>query len=202
MPKLANQLDIERCPHCSVDRPRLQTRGTFNTDTYNSDNKRFWSTYICNRCGGVVLAASKEKNGEITEMYPEATPVDEAVPERARAYLKQAVETRHAPAGSIMLSASAVDAMLKAKDYREGSLYSRIKRAEENQLVTGEMAAWAHEVRLDANFQRHADEEEELPTLEDAKHTVEFALALAEFLFVLPARVKRGRESTKTDTIS
>ena len=43
--------------------------------------------------------------------------------------------------------------MLKAKDYTEGSLYSRIDKAVEDRLITKEMAAWAHEVRLDANDQ-------------------------------------------------
>ena len=55
------------------------------------------------------------------------------------------------------------------------------------------MAAWAHEVRLDANDQRHADEGAPLPAEADAAKVIEFAKALAEFLFVLPARVARGR---------
>src|SRR5437870_1656655 len=61
-------------------------------------------------------------------------------------------------------------------------------------LITAEMAEWAHEVRLDANAQRHADRAATRPTGEDARRCIEFALALAEFLFVLPARVKRGRQ--------
>lgn len=57
------------------------------------------------------------------------------------------------------------------------------------------MAAWAHEVRLDANDQRHADDESPLPEIEDVKRVIEFARALATFLFVLPARVQRGISS-------
>ncbi|MNW06866.1 hypothetical protein D3C71_2033470 [compost metagenome] len=55
------------------------------------------------------------------------------------------------------------------------------------------MAAWAHEVRLDANDQRHDDEDGALPDEADARKSIEFATALAQFLFVLPARVARGR---------
>ena len=54
------------------------------------------------------------------------------------------------------------------------------------------MAHWAHEVRLDANDQRHADQAADLPTTEDAKRVIDFASAFAEFLFVLPSRVQRG----------
>ena len=54
------------------------------------------------------------------------------------------------------------------------------------------MGTWAHHIRLDANDQRHADEDASLPSTADAQRAIEFAKALAEFLFVLPARVQRG----------
>ena len=100
-----------------------------------------------------------------------------------------------------MLSASAVDAMLKQKSYLEGSLHSRINQAAENHLITQEMAQWAHEVRLDANIERHADQSEELPSADDARKTVEFASALAEFIFVLPSRIQRGIESASLEVV-
>ena len=93
-----------------------------------------------------------------------------------------------------MLAASAVDAMLKTKSYTEGSLHTRINKAATDHLITSDMAEWAHDVRLDANDQRHSDTAADLPTEEDARRCVDFARALGEFLFALPARVKRGRE--------
>jgi len=93
-----------------------------------------------------------------------------------------------------MLTASSVDAMLKDKGYKDGSLNSRIDQAAKDRLITDEMAAWAHEIRLDANDQRHADETARLPSEDDAKRVMEFANALAQFLYVLPARVARGRK--------
>jgi hypothetical protein len=92
-----------------------------------------------------------------------------------------------------MLAASAVDAMLKAKSYVDGSLYQRIEKAAEDHLITKDMAAWAHEVRLDANDQRHSDEGADFPSPEDAKRSVEYVQALGQFMFVLPARVAKGR---------
>ncbi len=85
--------------------------------------------------------------------------------------------------------------MLKEKGLAEGNLFSRIDAAAESHLITREMAAWALEVRLDANDQRHADESADFPDEADAQKSIDFAKALAEFLFVLPARVERGRRS-------
>jgi hypothetical protein len=59
------------------------------------------------------------------------------------------------------------------------------------------MAKWAHQVRLDANDQRHADEAAPLPTTAEAERCFKFAMALAEVFFVLPSRVTRGIEETK-----
>lgn len=131
------------------------------------------------------------------EIFPSSPEVDEALPEKARTYLRQALNSLSAPAGAVMLAASAVDAMLKGKGLKEGSLYSRIDKAATDHLITKEMAAWAHDVRLDANDQRHADEESLIPDAAAAKHAVDFATALGQFMYVLPAKVKRGMEEVK-----
>ena len=91
-----------------------------------------------------------------------------------------------------MLAASAVDSMLKEKKYTNGSLYSRIDKAAQDHLITEEMAKWAHQIRLDANDQRHADSNATIPDDKAAKLVFEFAMAFAEYLFVLPAKVSRG----------
>ncbi|MFG0549725.1 DUF4145 domain-containing protein [Pseudomonas sp. yb_9] len=133
------------------------------------------------------------KEYHITEMWPSSQDVDEAVPLRARQFLQQALNCLQAPAGAVLLAASSVDAMLKEIGLTEGTLNKRILEAHKQNLITAEMAAWAHEVRLDANDQRHADEEADMPDEADARRSIDFVLALAQFLFVLPSRVADGR---------
>lgn len=198
MPSLDDHLKIQRCPHCSIDYPNLnKVLNEFSTSEDNRTNTRHWKVYKCARCGGVVTAYAYRPNGEVKEIYPSFDEVDESIPAKIKAYLQQAIDSVFAPAGSVMLCASAVDAMLKEKGYIDGSLYSRINKGVEEGLLTKEMATWAHEVRLDANDQRHADENSELPTTEQAKQSIEFTRTLAEFLFVLPNKVKRGIEASK-----
>lgn len=192
MPKLIAQLELEKCPHCNVDKPGLHQAAGFNTSDNAGALIRHWKVYRCVRCGGVVTASSLTETGETIEVFPQAEGVSEVIPEPARSYLRQALDSRHSPAGAVMLAASAVDAMLKAKSYRKGSLFDRINAAASDHLITVGMAEWAHNVRLDANEPRHADEVAPLPAAEDAARSIEFALALAEFLFVLPSRVTRG----------
>jgi len=199
MPVLSSTLDLMRCPHCGVNTPNLfQADAPFiTTKDHLGGRVGVWGVYMCKRCGNLVLACAPDQMRTVMRYYPGTQEVDEAIPSPAKEYLQQAQDTVFAPAGSIMLSASAVDAMLKAKSYADGSLYSRIDKAANDHLIQKDMAAWAHEVRLDANGQRHADKGTSLPTREDAERCVDFAAALAEFLFVLPSRVRRGLDDAK-----
>lgn len=189
-----NQLELIRCPHCGVDTPNLIHKTQILTNSTTGEVVRLWRIYACVRCGGVVTVSTPKDSGEILEYFPETQKVDESIPVRPANYLSQALQSLHVPSGAIMLAASSIDAMLKNKGYKDKSLYSRIDKAAADNLITKEMAQWAHDIRLDANNERHADEGIEFPDEKDAKRVVDFTIALAEFLYVLPARVKRGIE--------
>ncbi|AQT92003.1 hypothetical protein B1R45_01585 [Pseudomonas azotoformans] len=197
--KLGNTLPLARCPHCNIAHPHLEFVNVVDTTSNEKQNHRRWITYKCATCGGVTMAVAPYANVRnqildvISDIWPAPQAVHDSVPERAKAYLEQAIASIAAPSGAVMLTASAVDAMLKAKGLKDGSLNSRINTAAQNHLITSDMAAWAHEVRLDANDQRHDDEAGAMPDEADAKKSIEFATALAQFLFVLPARIARGR---------
>ena len=197
MPRLLTQFDLPKCPWCNVDRPGLHLVFAHTSNQFDGSNKRFWKVYYCVRCGGLVTAASQEEDGWAYEILPKPVQVDDAIPEPGNTYIEQALGSLHALSGAVMLAASAIDAMLKKKSYKEGSLKARIDKAAADHLITSNMALWAHNVRLDANEQRHADEEAPLPTAEDAQHSINFALALGEFLFVLPSRVKKGLKESE-----
>lgn len=201
MPDLLRQLVLDRCPYCQIDTPSLLERNGELTVSLEG-NRRYWKWYVCSRCGGMVTAASTHENGPTVLIYPKPVEVDEEIQGSAREYLSQAIQSQHAPSGAVMLANSSIDAILKGKGYREGSLYQRINKAAEDHLITEEMARWAHEVRLDANEPRHADEEAPMATPSDANRCIEFAQALAQFLIVLPARVQRGIEhATSTPAV-
>ena len=194
MPNLTAQLLLKRCPHCNVDTPSLTMQWRGETRNQAAENLRRWIVYVCGRCGGLVTAWAPQYDQPVQAYFPAAPQIPSDLPARAHSYLEQAIASIHAPAGAVMLTASAVDAMLKSKGYTEGSLYSRIDKAVQDHLITQEMGQWAHAVRLDANDQRHADDRSELPTEADAKRSIDFASSLALFLFTLPAQVRSGLE--------
>lgn len=195
-----NSLELPRCPHCNVDNPNIfATSVVASTANHLGQEHRYWKAFACRRCGGAILAGARSQEGEVTELYPNAdNELEHFIPLRAREYLEQARNSIHAPAGAVMLAASAVDSMLKEKGYKDGSLYQRIEKAAAEHLITEGMAQWAHQVRLDANDQRHADDAAPLPNPNDARQSLEFVFALAQFLYVLPAKVSKGIEESKS----
>jgi len=187
-------LDLTKCPHCSVAAPLLQRVHHFHYQGVKGGGTKDWSIYMCRSCGLPIAAGGKHgAGGRIDVLIPQPREIDAEIPERPRAYLQQAVDTLHAPSASVMVSASAVDAMLKAKGLTKGTLNARIVEAQKQHLITADMAAWAHDIRLDANDERHADVDSKPVIQADAQRCLDFASALAEYLFVLPARVARGR---------
>jgi len=197
---LDDNLKLDRCPHCNIDTPHLwKVTSDLPTQADNAGDKRLWRVYSCRRCGCLVMAWANPNSRQIRGVFPHNTILSIDIPEKVSYYLKQAIEATHAPAGSIMLCASAVDAMLKEKGYKEGSLYNRIENMKAANLLTDDMNNWAHKVRLDANDQRHVNENVSLPTIENAKDVIEFTRTLAEILFVLPAKITRGIRAAITE---
>lgn len=197
----AAHLPLDRCPHCGIAKP-LIARQWGPAAVRGSRKVRHWAAYGCSSCAGVVLASAGGPNDPIRRLWPSVEVVAHEVPARARGYLQQAIDSKAAPDGAVMLAASSIDAMLKDKGLKAGTLNSRINEAASAHLITIEMAAWAHDVRLDANDQRHADDAAAPSTLEDAERVILFAQALAEFLYVLPARVARGRATAASPSPS
>jgi hypothetical protein len=191
-------MELKRCPHCGVENPNMQHTAGFKGNARAAD--RSWGTYACSQCDGIVLACTRQLFDQIAGFYhqqPENTAIDSAFPPRAKAFLEQAVSSLNAPAGAVMLAASAVAAMLKEVGYSEGSLYSRIEQAADDKVISEELAQWASWVGMDKDDDD--DEGETLPTTEDAERTLDFVRMLGEWLFVFPEKVKRGIQSASVE---
>lgn len=192
---------VRRCPHCSIAKPLMTLT---QIPAFHHESKYeyyFYFTASCSHCGHYTLfhAASSEndpkRDMEVKRQFPDLTEVDEELPERAKKFLKQAFESKHAPDGALMLAAASIDAMLKDKGFKTGSLYERIELAAKANLLTCEMRDWAHEIRLSANEPRHADDDFDGATVQDIEQILEFSSALGQYLYSLPARVRKWKNN-------
>jgi len=71
--QLSNQLELNKCPHCGIDKPLFNVvAGPFSTEKHSGGNQRCWEAYNCRTCGGAILAAilGAGPDGDVTEMYP------------------------------------------------------------------------------------------------------------------------------------
>ena len=192
-----------RCPHCAIAKPGLLNVWSSDGPIARTDGGKpiHWGCYKCTACGSIVTATGIVTGSEFTikEIFPSPKFAHQDIPEPARTFLQQAYDTMHAPDAAAVMAGSAVDAMLKARNYDKGSLYDRIDQALTDNLLTQGMADWAHEVRLGSNRPRHADKDNPHVSPAQAAQSVEFAEALGNFLFVLTARIDRGIAAAKQD---
>jgi hypothetical protein len=211
---------LRRCPQCGIASPTLSLehvlyslkREKIHREVGQGQHIPGWGVFRCTTCDEVVcikgaypyftdatarLAGVNGHGAQGYQVLPEIGADLSDIPTRAATYLRQASESLSAPDGAVMLAGSAVDAMLKAKGLAGGSVFDRINAAVAGHLLTPEMGEWAHAVRISSNNPRHADEDDPHATAEDAKKVIEFAEALAQFLFVLPARVARGKQAAE-----
>lgn len=189
---------IARCPHCGLGLPQV-----LQIQDYGTHGRRRWAVFGTTCCQGLMLAVgpigSTDAQALIEIIYPSARSAAVEIPDTARRYLQQALETLHAPDAAAVMAGSAVDAMLKHFKLTEGSVYTRIDEAVKQHILTASMGEWAHEVRLGSNRPRHADKDNPHVSSQQAEQSVEFAEALGHFLFVLSSRVQKGIEAAKTD---
>ncbi len=204
MAEMNDQIMLSRCPHCSVASPLLysvwHTPHGEGSPRSDGQPRRSWRVYLCTTCGGAVSAVGHGTflGDTAANIYPAPKNAHEDIPDVARKFLQQAFNVLHAPDAAAVMAGSAVDAMLKKKQYTEGSLYTRIDEALKDGVLTQGMADWAHSVRLGSNRPRHADENNPHVSYDEAKQSVEFAEALGNFLFVLTAKIERGIAAAKS----
>src|SRR6056297_2202407 len=158
---------LESCPHCKITRPSLTLhyvlQGDDHSEFFNANVR--WAVYSCTSCslpiGLVYNHLYNLYEGCMHEylVIPNTWKPSEEIPDRPNSYLAQAQATLDSPDASVVMSASAIDAMLKYKGLTDGSLFKRIDQAVDKGFLTKDMSTWAHLVRLNSNNPRHADDE-------------------------------------------
>jgi hypothetical protein len=192
-------LDLENCPQCQVAKPLLTQQWFSPPHLYNNDQfDGGWAVYQCSKCRRVILTCAPGYE-EIQLIWPKQMILPTEIPDRARKALSEAVKIiGAAPSASIIQTQRAVELMLHEKGVTVGKkivFNDKIKEAADKQIIIPAMVDWANEIRWAATDERHLNVDDATP--DDAQQCVEFALALAQNLFVLPARITRGLDKAK-----
>lgn len=210
------QLPLDKCPWCKIARPTLTAVKVEDPIELRPmpgvTNSLFWATYRCSSCLNMILAhfiSRRARNapagplmsnfinqGSLCYFPADDTKLDDAIPPTIASLVAEAIDIVNAPRACVVSCGTAVDAMLMEKDVTKGSLFERINAAAANHIITADMANWAHHIRLERNDGTHRPLDP-APTGEEAQLCIDFTLALADILFVLPARVTRGLQSAE-----
>lgn len=117
--------------------------------------------------------------------------VPKSVPKRSRTILQDANDSRTAPVACAGAAVGAVDAMMTEMGYEKGSLLGRIEKAVEDRVLPEVMGDWAKRVG-GIGITAHTDGDPgPLPGKDETEELLLFANMLAEYFFILPARIPK-----------
>ena len=201
-----------RCPKCGdhtsmppACQPVLAARGVEVELGHSGDI--YAVLHLCTnlKCTGATVGYYLLSGGDYRHKYfwPQfsAHEVSEDVPERPRVILQDANDAKNSPVACVTTAVRAVEAMMAELEYdnRSMGLKKRIDSAVKAGDLPHAMGDWANEVREIGNVTHTDEAPEPLPTEDDAKQALLFANMLAEYLFVLPARIPKAREPNETE---
>lgn len=194
---------VMECPYCAAERPTFAARGQFQV----GDTKQFRVLMECPFChNGIVANVTMGKGhddplnyrGPLTndsfsglETFPKVKPIDAplSLPDDVRRlYLRAADALRREDTDSAaMMIRKTLEVTLSQRFASTGgSLMQRIDRMATDHYLTADMAAWAHEIRLDGNQAAHESGE---PDLENTRQLLTFLHIFLLYVFTLPAMV-------------
>lgn len=168
---------------------------------------------ICGVCNGGLLVFSADMGStthadvyqssmpypgsrfRIVVSWPEyrSTAPDHVPPNVATFYeqgLENIKEKRWDAAGAMFRKSLDVATKRLAPRHRNLTLFNRINKLVEDNLVTPAIGDWSHEIRLDGNEAVHDEEPE---TEQDARATHKFVEAVLTYVYTLPHMVAANR---------
>jgi hypothetical protein len=203
---------VLNCPHCSAQKMGFTCHGFYVFPGKPTDRVVSAS---CNACHLPVVAMLCNPNSHSWDPLkmtgdllthpalrvrtiwpmPIAVAAPDAVPQKvARTYI-EAVEARQRRSWNAAcgMYRRTMELALKAfaPEVEAWKLEKRIDKLANEHRITGDMQAWAHELRLDGNEALHGDEDATEEMTEQMHHLTHFLLV---YLYTLPDQIQSARD--------
>ncbi|MBD6946037.1 DUF4145 domain-containing protein [Vibrio parahaemolyticus] len=199
---------IRTCPHCNSVSMTFEAFGELLTGSYDRGGKHFLVPLMCNGCNGGLFAEVKYNWGptpynimgtidsnpeacEVLEVYPEAQEPEapEHVPSNIASFYVQAEKSLHQNSfdASAMMSRKALEVATKTLDPDgSGSLYRRVEKLYDDNLITVSLKEWAHIIREDGNVAAH-----EIDPVDEkhAQELIDFCELFLMYTFTMPQMI-------------
>lgn len=201
---------VHQCAHCGARNSAMSVRGAFQNPRTLTD----WSVFAtCEACGNGSVAfvaanttsANANPSGytgdlstathsyRVQDVFPKHadTSAPESVPPAATKAFQEGAENLHDGryTSAIAMFRRALDVGLKEfpSDIDAWRLEKRIDKLADAGLITKDLQAWAHKIRLEGNDAVHELDD---PSKEQANEVHLFTELLLTYLFTLPAKIR------------
>jgi len=200
------------CPHCLSEQMAFSLQ-----NSYSRPNSEFhFMTFSCNGCFGPIVLEVRQTSqvppqnisgslnqspyARVIKTLPEIEESQAPIntPDRvARSFLEALDNQRRGNLTSAaMMFRRTLEQAIKAVDASlTGSLFRKIEKLKDMQLLTPAMSEWAHAIRLDGNEGAHGDDEIAQDVVEDLHGFTELFLL---YQFTLPQMLEAWKKRTES----
>lgn len=192
------------CPHCMTSNVAFAYLREWIVPGENAQR----AVFVCGNCSEGIIVSYIPGIGGLSQIrdlesahvlviktWPALMNTDAPAdtPERPALYFKQAAESfrnGHFDASGMMFR-KCLESSVKAVGTESGrsSLIKRIDALASAGAITSDLREWAHQIRLGGNDAAHEDEPF---SKNDAERLAAFCDAFLQYIFTLPALVKKG----------
>ena len=177
------------CPYCSV-------HSTITSRAHHGE----WYINTCDRCHEHLLLVWK--SNKIIDQYPKITPIfDKSIPREVADDYIEAIKCLdiEADKASVIMCGRALQSSVIERGATGKRLMDQIDDLYANAIITRSIRDWAHELRLSRNIGAHPDKDGlKDVTSKDAKEIIEFMEEYLNYVYILPNRVQKKRQSSTT----
>lgn len=177
------------CPHCL-------SRTVMDNPCSTSAAGTVYSIRTCVNCGGAVYAIEGRGPAGFEIIYPtvrDTAPED--YPVQVSENFTEALRSLNSSnfKAAVMMCRSAMQAATRSLDAQGKDLKAEIDNLADRHLIPESLRDWAHEIRDGGNLAAHPEPGKRVEKT-DAQELMALAESIFEYLFVIPAQVKKRRE--------
>lgn len=153
----------------------------------------------CDKCENAVLVVCD--NNEIVDQYPKRIPkLHKSIPSDVASDYVEAIKCFDVGANkaSISMCRRALQTSVIEKGAKKDRLIDQIDELFDNDVITGDIKDWAHEIRLAGNIGAHPDKDGlNDVTAQDAKEMIDFMEEYLNYVYIMPSKVEEKRVKRK-----
>ena len=192
------------CSDCGKETAHTKCGSATESEEVVDNGQKYhieWTILLvqCDGCGSTSLYVIDDGGDDLQQLYPYQKSLS-SVPEQIRNAYKSAKKIIHiSPGGFCVLARRALEAICDERGAKGMDLHKKLDDLSTKNIIPPTLLKMSHQIRSLGNVGAHIGKFE--PNLQDATSIDEFFLAVVEYVYIAPEKLKRIEQRVKGENV-